>query len=191
MPHDTQALDFFRTRRSYPAKMMRGTSPTEAELRDILTAAVRVPDHGKLEPWRLLVLNAKALSRIASAVEAAGPKMGIAPEKVAKPVETYSNANCAVAVIFSPKHNASIPVIEQQHSAAALCANVTYAATAAGWGASWVSGWFSHDAEFVQTHFGLSENETIVGIVHIGERQTEPPERPRPDLNAVTHWVTE
>ncbi len=83
-----------------------------------------------------------------------------------------------------------IPAIEQTYSAGAVCLALLNAALAAGWGANWLSGWVAHDRGFVNEALGLAENERVAGYIHLGTETSEPPERPRPDLDSVTTWLT-
>lgn len=190
MPEKNQAaLEFLLARKSYPAKMMAGPVPTDDELAEILTAAARTPDHGKLEPWRFIVLRKPALTRLAQAIAARGPQLGIAPEKIEKPVATYGNAGLAVVVVAAPVALDKIPLSEQIYSAGAVCLAMVNAATAAGWAANWLSGWFSHDRQFVENELGLAPHESVAGIIHIGTPTTPAPERPRPDVVAKTTWM--
>ncbi len=184
------ALEFLLTRRSRPAKTLRPPVPTHDELRPILTAAARTPDHGKLEPWRFIVLESAALDRLAKlALERAGA-LGIAPEKIAKGVSQYADAELAVAVISCPKPSDKVPQIEQLYSAGAACLALLNGALASGWGANWLSGWASHDHEFTRRGLGLEDEEKVVGIVVIGTETNTPPERPRPDMDRITTWVS-
>ena len=185
------ALDFLLSRRSYPARLLRAPVPEGDTLRAILTAAVRVPDHGKLEPWRLVVLEKPALARIARAVAARGPALGIDPEKVAKSTAQYADADLAVLVIAVPKASEKVPPIEQTLSAGAVCLTLAQAATAAGFGANWLTGWPLADEELLRDAFGLQPGEWPAGIVHIGTVAEAPPDRPRPDLSRVVSWVRE
>jgi len=183
------AFEFLLNRRSRPAKTLTGPVPDRVALMPILTAAARTPDHGKLEPWRFIVLEGAALQRLADLAEARGPELGIEAEKIVKGVKQYRDAELAVAVIASPKPSEKIPAIEQVYSAGAVCLALLNAALASGWGANWLSGWASHDAEFCAKGLGLAPHETVAGFIHIGTETNAPPERPRPDLNAITSWV--
>ncbi|MDU8943013.1 nitroreductase family protein [Ovoidimarina sediminis] len=185
------ALEFLQTRRSRPAKTLTTPVPDRAALMPLLEAAARTPDHGKLEPWRFIVLERPALLRLAAATEARGADAGIEPERIAKSVLQFSDAHLAVAVISSPKPSEKIPEIEQLLSSGAVCLALLNAALAAGWGANWLTGWMAHDPVFRREALGLSEGETVSGFIHIGTERAAPPERPRPDLGAITTWVTE
>ncbi|MCX7301836.1 MAG: nitroreductase [Rhodobacterales bacterium] len=191
MPIPNQAaLDFLLTRRSYPARTLTCPVPREAELRVLLSAASRVPDHGKLEPWRFIVLSKLALTRIAGLVPGRGAALNIDPEKIAKCVAQYADADMAVVVVASPKPTDKIPALEQTYSAGAACLSLVNAALAAGWGANWLSGWPSHDRAFVTEAFHLAAHESVAGVIHIGSISAVPPDRPRPSVDAVTTWLT-
>ena len=183
------ALDFLLTRRSCPAKTLGLPVPSRDQLAPILTAAVRAPDHGKLEPWRLIVLERAALARLADLARARGPALGLDADRVAKVVSQYADANLAVAVVFVPRPTEKIPQIEQTLSAGAVCLSLLNAALASGWGANWLTGWAAHDEEFCARGLGLKPGEWIAGVVHIGTPSSATPERPRPDLDAITTWM--
>lgn len=183
-----QALDFLLTRRSRPAKTLTAPAPTREELRPLLTAALRVPDHGKLEPWRLIVLEKPALARLAALAGARAEALELDAAKRAKAVAQFGDADLAVAVISAPKPSEKVPEIEQLHSAACVCLSLLNAALAAGWGANWLSGWASHDAEFCREGLGLREGESVAGFIHVGTETKPAPERPRPDLDALSEW---
>lgn len=192
MPARNQAaLDFLLTRRSRPAKTLIAPVPDRATLETLLTAAARTPDHGKLEPWRFIVLTGPALVRLAANIPARGAALGIDDDRIAKAQDQFANADLAVAVISSPKPSGKIPQIEQVYSAGAVCLALLNAALAAGWGANWLSGWASHDRIFVSEGLGLADTETVAGFIHLGSETSAPPERPRPDLDAITTWVEE
>jgi nitroreductase len=184
------ALAFLSSRRSRPAKLFTPPVPDEAQLTEILTAATRVPDHGKLEPWRLLVIAGAAFPRLADLAEARARELQGDAEKIAKGRGQYDLGRLAVVVISAPKPAPKIPEIEQRMSAAALCFGIVTAAEAAGWGASWLTGWPAHDLVFAARAFGCAAGETVAGIVHIGTPGAEdPPDRPRPDLSRIVTWI--
>ncbi len=183
------AFDFLMTRRSRPAKTLTAPVPDRETVQMLLTAAARSPDHGKLEPWRFIVLEKAALARLAQAVPARGAALGVDADKIDKAVAQFGNADLAVAVVESPKASEKIPAIEQTYSAGAVCLALLNAALASGWGANWLSGWASHDRAFIRDNLGLQDHETIAGFIHLGTETNAPPERPRPDLDAITTWV--
>ena len=190
MPTPNQAaLDFLATRRSRPAKTLRPPVPDEAALQTLLTIGARSPDHKKLEPWRFLVLEKPALTRLAAMVPGRAEALGIASDQTAKMQSQFADADLVVAVVGSPKANDAVPELEQILSAGAVCQTLLAAALAAGWGACWLTGWASFDRPFVEAGLGLAPHEFIAGFIHIGTETVAPPERPRPDLDAITKWV--
>ena len=191
MPQRHEAvLDYLASRRTIPAKTYAGAVPSKAELEAILQTAIRVPDHGKLEPWRLVALDRAAMIRLADLAEARARALQGDDEKIAKGRGQYDLGQLAVVVIASPKPSEKIPADEQLLSAGALCMNILHAANASGWSACWLSGWPSHDATFRAEAFGCTEQERIAGIIHIGTPKSEDmPDRPRPALSTILSWA--
>ncbi len=183
------ALDFLLTRRSRPAKTLGLPVPDRAALAPILEAGLRSPDHKKLEPWRLIVLNGAALMRLSQLIPDRGLALSYPPEEIDKQVAQYANADLAVAVVVSPQPSPQVPESEQALSAGAVCLQILNAALASGWGANWLSGWASHDPVFAREGLGLAEGEWIAGFIHIGTESSAPPERPRPDPSAKITWM--
>ena len=184
---DKQAavLDFLSQRRSYPPALLGAPGPSAEELTELLTMAARVPDHGKLEPWRFIVLRGAALDRIAPLVAEASLASGNPPEKAEKHGNAF-RVPVVVAVVSAPVEGAAIPEWEQFLSAGAVCLGLVNAALASGFGASWLTGVATGDA-FARTNLGLTGKERIAGFIHIGTRgEARPPERPRPDIAART-----
>lgn len=184
------ALDFLLTRRSRPAKTLQTPVPDADQLRPLLQAATRTPDHGKLEPWRFIVIEQPAMARLSQVVQTRGAALGLDPEQINKGRAQFDQGLLAVAVIESPKPSDKIPALEQTYSAGAVCLALLNAALASGWGANWLSGWPSHDRGFMTEALGLAPHERIAGIVHIATETSAAPERPRPDLDEVTSWVS-
>ncbi|WP_264210430.1 nitroreductase family protein [Leisingera thetidis] len=185
------ALEFLLTRRSRPAKTLVAPAPSREELRPILTAAARTPDHGKLEPWRFIVAEQPAMARLAALTEEAGARLGKSPEDIAKGRGQFDLGQLAVVVVEVQRDSPKIPPLEQTYSAGAACLALLNAALAAGWGANWLTGWVSHDRGFCTAAFDLADNERIAGIIHIATESSAPPERPRPDPDAITTWMSE
>lgn len=185
-----EAFAFLASRRSRPAKLFTAPVPDRAGLTRILTAALRVPDHGKLEPWRLVVIEKPAFARVADLAETRARDLGGDAEKIAKGRGQYDLGQLAVVVIASPKPAEKVPEVEQLLSAGALCMNIVSAATAAGWGACWLTGWTAHDPVFRARAFGCAPQETVAGIIHIGTPPAEDaPDRPRPDPSRLIDWA--
>lgn len=180
------ALEFLLTRRSRPAKLLKAPAPGREELLTLLTAAVRVPDHGKLEPWRFVVIEGAGRDRFARAIRARAVETGQDPDKGAL---AFEQAPLAVAVIGVPKPSDKAPPIEQTLSAGAAALSLVNAALAAGWGASWLTGWPAYDHDFLAAELGLAPEEWLAGFVYIGTCDTPPPDRPRPDVPALVTWL--
>ena len=183
------AMEFLLTRRPRPAKTLRAPVPDRAALMPILTAAARSPDHGKLEPWRFIVLERPALARLAALAARRADERGEPEDRKEKGMAQFRDGNLAVVVVSAPKPTDKFPQIEQVYSAGAVCLALLNAALASGWGANWLTGWPSHDRDFVAEGLGLAAHESIAGIIHIGTETAAPPERPRPDLDAIVTWM--
>lgn len=187
------AMEFLLNRQSHPAKMLEAPVPEGAALERILTAGLRVPDHGKLEPWRLIVLARPALARLADLAEARARAQGLEgtalDERIAKGRGQFDASPLCVAVVSAPVEMPKVPRIEQVQSAAAVCISLVNAALASGFGAAWITGWTAFDRPFVTEGLGLGTGEDLAGFVHIGTRRGVTPARPRPDLAAKVTWV--
>lgn len=186
---NSAALDFLLTRRSRPAKTLREPVPDRQTLLTLLQAAARTPDHGKLEPWRFIVIEKPAMPRLAELAEQRGTALGLDAERIGKGRGQFDQGLLAVAVIEVHKPSDKIPALEQTYSTGAVCLALLNAALAAGWGANWLSGWPSHDRDFMTQAFGLADHERIAGFIHIATETNPPPDRPRPDLDALTTWM--
>jgi nitroreductase len=190
MPDPNPAvLDYLASRRSPSAKTFAAPVPDRAALTRILDLALRVPDHGKLEPWRLVVLDRAAFARLADLAQTRAEALGLDAEQTEKGRGQFDRGQLAVVVIASPKPHAKVPRGEQLLSAGALCMNVVHAATAAGWGACWLSGWPSHDATFCADAFGCTGDESVAGLIHIATPGPMGSDRPRPDASRLTQWI--
>lgn len=185
------ALEFLLTRRSRPPRMLGIGVPDRATLETLLTAAARVPDHGKLTPWRFVVLSRAACQRLAGVTEARGLALGFEPDRIAKDVGGFAEAHLIVAVIASPKPSDKVPEAEQHASAAAVCLSLVNASLAAGWGAVWLTGWRATDRVFLTQGLQLFPHESVAGFVHIGEEARPTPDRPRPEVSTLTTWMDE
>ncbi len=178
-------MEFLLTRRSRPARLLGLPAPERAEIEPMLTAAARVPDHGKLEPWRFIVLRDVGLGRFAQAIRARAAESGDDPEKGAL---AFEQAPVAIAVIGSPKESEKAPPVEQALSAGAVALSLLNAALASGWGANWLTGWPAYDRTLLEETLGLTPEEWVAGFIHIGSAVGEVPDRPRPDVAALTTW---
>ena len=189
MPAPNQdALAFLLSRRSRPHKTLTLPAPDKDALTPLLTAAARTPDHGKLEPWRFIVLGPDALKALGALARTRGAELDHDADQITKTATMFENAPLSVAVIASPKPSEKIPQVEQTLSAGAACLGLLNAALAAGWGANWLSGWPAYDRTFLTNGLGLAPHEFVAGFIHLGTETSTPPERPRPDLAKITEW---
>jgi nitroreductase len=188
---DEALVGYLKTRRSIPAAQLGEPGPDPDALREMLRIAARVPDHGKLAPWRFIVFDRKSrndlirgLARIAE-TSADEKERRYRADKAA----ALAEAPLIVGVVSSATaDHPKIPLWEQQLSAGAVCLNLLHAAKAFGFAAQWLTGWFAYDPE-AQRWLGLREGERFAGLVHIGTPTAPPSERDRPDLVAlVSMW---
>ncbi|WP_374388956.1 nitroreductase [Brevundimonas sp.] len=168
-------------RRSAPAQALAAPGPSEAEIDEILTLGARTPDHGKLFPWRFVVLGPRTRAEIAEKL-AVLAELRDKPAKDQAVLAKLTAAPVTILVISAPVPNAK-PVWEQQLSAGAVCMNLEHAAGAFGYSASWITDWYSYDPQGAAL-FGVRDGETIAGFIHIGSLSEPALERPRPDMAA-------
>lgn len=182
------ALDFLATRRSHPPKLLQGPAPSREELLELLTLAARAPDHGKLEPWRFVVLSREVLDRLQPILRQEVLEDGQDEAAADKAASAFASP-VIIAVISSPVESVKIPHWEQVLSAGAVSLGLVNAALASGWGAAWLTGFAAVNEDFARRYLGLMDGEKVAGLVHIGTRGQTPPERPRPDIAAKTSWL--
>jgi nitroreductase len=178
-----EALDLLKTRRSVKPLELTGPGPAAAELDTLLTVASRVPDHGKLTPWRFIVFEGDARiaagETIASAFKAANPQA--TEDQIAFERNRLARAPLVVAVVSRAAPHVKIPEWEQILSAGAAAMNLVTAAHALGFAATWITEWYAYYRGVLDA-FGLKANEKIAGFVHIGRPARPPEDRPRPPL---------
>jgi len=180
-----EVLRFLALRRSAAAVTLAEPPPDAEQLADLLRLATRVPDHGKLAPWRFIVLEGVGKAAFVERLEALSRDRGD-PSLAAK-LAKLKIPPLAVFVVSTPKPGA-IPEWEQLLSSAVVCTNLLYASLAMGLGANWITDWYSYDPE-AQAILGLKDGERVAGCVLIGTAREAPLERERPDLEAlVTRW---
>ncbi len=176
-------LSLLNRRYSIPSRQLGEPAPDEASLQALLQAAIRVPDHGKLEPFRLIRLQGEAKLRfgevLAAIAERNHPEMSDA--KLEKERLRYTYAPLVVTVIARINSDSKVPEIEQKLCAGSVACNLLLGATALGFGAQWLTGWAAYDAEVARL-LGLAANESVIAFVHLGTAQMEVPDRDRPLL---------
>ena len=184
-----EVVDFLLTRRSRSARTLGTEPPDRASIETILAAAARVPDHGKLAPWRFVVIPRPAMARLVEAARRHGPTAGLDETATEKAAAAFSHGGTILAVVSAPRPSQKIPRWEQELSAGAACLAALNAALALGWGANWLSGPFARHEGFLTDALGCAAGETVAGFIHVGAEQVVPAERDRPDPAAVTTWL--
>ena len=192
MAVNTALRDYLKTRCSVGIGFLKDPGPTPEELNEILTIGTRVPDHGKLTPWRLVVFagdaRAAAGEKLAALQKARNPALDEAGMEIER--RQFLPAPVTIGVILSPKPNPKAPEMEQLLSAGNVCFNLSHAAFALGFAASWTNRWYGFDTE-AQQILGARGGERFVGFVHIGTPTTVIEDRDRPDLaQIVTYFAS-
>ena len=184
--------DYLSTRRSIPAFQMMEPGPGKSEIEEMLKLASRVPDHGKLAPWRFIVFRGKERARISAelAKMALAAKPELSAEMIAVENTRLTRAPVVIAVVSTAAPHVKIPEWEQIMSAGAVCLNLLMAANALGYSSNWLTEWFAFD-EKAYPLLGVKPGEKIAGIIHIGSPQVPPTERPRPELAEIVTWAGE
>jgi nitroreductase len=189
-PPNPSALQALLQRLSVPSRLLGEPGPDEAQLHTLLTAAVRVPDHGKLTPWRFLRIRGDERRKLGDVLAARQLERDpeAPPAVVEKDRQRFDHAPLVLAVVgvIVPGHK--VPEQEQLLSAGCSCFALLQAAQALGFGAQWLTGWAAYDPA-VAARLGLAAHERIVGFIHIGTPREPAPERPRPDpLSLLADW---
>jgi nitroreductase len=181
-------LDVLLSRRSCPARAMTGPGPSASQLADILRAGARVPDHGKLFPWRFIVFEGKGQERLAGILVDTLAGDGAAPGLAEEWRARVTAAPIAIAVVSCARELIKIPVWEQELSAGAVCQNMLIAIHALGFVGNWLTEWYSYHPA-VKQKIGLAAGERIAGFIYIGTPKEVPLERIRPEMSKiVTHF---
>jgi nitroreductase len=189
----SDTITLLKTRRSVKPMDLLGPPPSAHEIETMLPIAARVPDHGKLAPWRFVVFEGEARERagdiIAGVFKAANPQASA--EQIAFERNRLARAPLVVAVVSRAAPHVKIPEWEQQLSAGAVCMALVIAANALGFATSWITEWYAYDRNVLE-RLGLAPHERIAGFVHIGRPRLKPEDRDRPRLaDLVTRWPGE
>lgn len=181
-----QALDLLLSRRSGSAKAMTGPGPNPAELRQILAAGARVPDHGKLSPWRFILFEGDSRARFGDMlVEVLAANEPDANEvRIAMERGRFLRAPTVVGVVSRVVESLKAPEWEQVLSAGAACQTMLIAAHAMGYVGNWITEWYAFDRK-VLDRLGLAANERIAGFLYFGTAAAPLEERERPDLDGL------
>ncbi|AHK44164.1 MULTISPECIES: nitroreductase [Ensifer] len=192
MKTEIKLVDYLASRRSIPAFQMGEPGPGRAEVEEMLKLASRVPDHGKLAPWRFIVYRGEERARISAELKtmALAKKPDLSDEMIKVEETRMTRAPVVVAVVSKAAPHFKIPEWEQQMSAGAVCLNLLMAANALGYASNWLTEWYAFD-EAAYPLLGVEPGEKIAGFIHIGTATVPPTERPRPELAEIVTWVGE
>ncbi|MEA1833580.1 nitroreductase [Methylobacterium durans] len=181
-----ETLAFLGARRSVAPLRLDGPGPDAGSLDAILRIAARVPDHGKLAPWRFIVIADEARDRIGAVIEAAyrADHPEADADRLALERGRLAQAPLVVAVVSRAGPHAKIPEWEQVLSAGAATMNLCVAANASGFATAWLTEWYAYDRRILDA-LGLDPRERLAGFVHIGRASERPADRPRPDLAEI------
>lgn len=174
-----ETTEFLKQRRSVLARNMTVPGPDAAQLRELLSIAARVPDHGKLAPWRFVVLQGDDRAQLGDIAAAALDDDSVAAH--------YERAPCVVAVLACPKEHPKIPRSEMILSAGAACMNLLTAAQAMGFAAQWLTGAAAYEGAVVKA-LGGGDSDEIAGFIYLGTATEAPSERARPDLEDIVSF---
>ncbi|MGB3500941.1 MAG: nitroreductase [Mesorhizobium sp.] len=181
-----EIINFLKARSSAPIDLMEGPGPTDSEIETMIQIASRVPDHGRLAPWRFILYRGdvrhevgEKLAELAQKIEGPLPEMRLDKERT-----RFSRAPLVIGVVSIMRENAKIPQWEMLLSGGAAAMNLCLAAQALGFGTNWITNWYSESDEG-RAILGLNANERVIGFIHIGMVTKEYPERPRPDWAAL------
>lgn len=179
-------IDHLLSRASAPISELSEPAPDDAEIETILTAASRVPDHGRLAPWRFILYRGDARIKVGEKLlELAEKREGPLPDgRRQQELTRFSRAPLVIGVVSSPRDNPKIPEWEMFLSGGAAAMNLVHAANGLGFATNWITNWYSDTAEG-RAILGLAPRERVVGFVHIGTHQGPVIERPRPDVKTL------
>lgn len=182
-----EVLRFLALRRSASAGTLRPPAPNAEELDQLLRLATRVPDHGKLSPWRFIVLEGAAKAELAERLEALATNQPN-PDKARGALFKLKTPPLSIVVV-SRLMEGNIPEWEQRLSAAAVCTTLLIAAQAMGYGANWITDWYAYDPAAALL-LGLHSHERVAGFIHLGTPAEPPLERVRPEVETlVSRWT--
>ena len=186
-------IKFLQSRRSITAKNMICNEVNEDDLDDILKCGIRVPDHGALNPWELIVINGNAKLRLGNDILAKEYQL-INPEASLDDINYERSRLCrasvVIAVLFKPVLHPKIPFWEMQLSSGAVCSNLLIAAQSLGYAAQWLTEWYAYNNSMIKELGGNPDTDKIAGFIYIGDKEKTPIERRRPSKEKVIRYIT-
>ena len=186
-------IKFLQSRRSITAKNMICNEVNEDDLEDILSCGIRVPDHGALNPWELIVINGNAKLRLGNDILAKEYHLNN-PEASVDDINFERSRLCrasvVIAVLFKPVSHPKIPFWEMQLSSGAVCSNLLIAAQSLGYAAQWLTEWYAYNNSMIKELGGNPNTDKIAGFIYIGDKDKTPIERRRPSKEKVIRYIT-
>ena len=187
-----EIIDFLKTRRSTTAKKMLEGFVKEEDLTQIISCGTRVPDHGALNPWKIVIIKDK--TRIKLGLDVLKPEfeknnLEASEEEINYERDRFLRANVVIAVISSPVSHPKISKWEMYLSAGAVCQNLLIAAQSLNYAAQWITEWYSYNEKMLTALGGNPLNDKIAGFIYIGQKENEPSERRRPMINKVVSFI--
>ena len=186
-------IKFLQSRRSITAKNMISNQVNEDDLDDILSCGIRVPDHGALNPWELIVINGNAKLRLGNDILAKEYHLNN-PEASVDDINFERSRLCrasvVIAVLFKPVSHPKIPFWEMQLSSGAVCSNLLIAAQSLGYAAQWLTEWYAYNNSMIKELGGNPDTDKIAGFIYIGDKDKTPIERRRPSKEKVIRYIT-
>ena len=186
-------IKFLQTRRSITAKNMICNQVNEDDLDDILSCGIRVPDHGALNPWELIVIKGDAKLRIGNDILAEEYQLNnpdASEDEINYERSRLCRASVVIAVLFKPVSHPKIPFWEMQLSSGAVCSNLLVAAQSLGYAAQWLTEWYAYNDSMIKELGGNSDTDKIAGFIYIGDKDKMPVERRRPTKEKVIRYIS-
>ena len=187
----SKTVDFLSTRRSVTAKMMKPGHVKKEDLDLILNTGLRVPDHGGLKPWKVIVFRGNSRKKFDEEVilkEYKANNTSPTPEIIKMESSRFQRADTVIAIISNTVEHPKIPQWEQTLSCGAVCTTILYAAQSLGYAAQWVTEWYAYNANIISSLGGNPKSDKIAGFIYIGEKNKEPKERSRPNFNEYVSY---
>lgn len=186
-------IKFLQSRRSIVAKNMICNQVNEDDLDDILSCGIRVPDHGALNPWELIVIKGNAKVRIGNDILAEEYQLNnpdASEDEINYERSRLCRASVVIAVLFKPVSHPKIPFWEMQLSSGAVCSNLLVAAQSLGYAAQWLTEWYAYNNSMIKELGGNPDTDKIAGFIYIGDKDKTPIERRRPSKEKVIRYIT-
>lgn len=184
MRESAETLALLAQRRSTKVMHLAEPGPNRAEIDALIALAARVPDHGKLGPWRFVVIEGDGRARAGDALERViANDEGVDDLRREHVRNIFNRAPLVVMVVSSVVAHPKVPEWEQQLSSAAACFSLLISAHALGYAGCWLTEWPAYDAR-ARAALGLAEHERIAGFLYLGTASTAPIERVRADASS-------